>query len=121
MPFVKKAIDNEIDTAMLTKFFVYFYGAEDGATISEVYNDTVKGGSAKTVNINRRNEELGKAWDDFFTEDDQDSDKEEEVEEATAVEMPAEENTEGAKGVPEDTVSQAEDEHEEALPFNQEG
>lgn len=121
VPFVKKAIDNEIDTAMLTKFFAYFYGAEDGATISEVYNDTVKGGSAKTVNINRRNEELEKAWDDFFTEDTQDSDKEEEVEEATAVEMPVEENAEGANDAPEDTVSQAEDENEEALPFDQEG
>lgn len=69
VPFVKKAIDNNVDITMLTKFFAYFYSAEDGATISEVYNNTVKGGSAKTVNINRRNEELEKAWNDFFKED----------------------------------------------------
>lgn len=69
VPFVKKAIDNNVDTTMLTKFFAYFYSAEDGATISEVYNNTVKGGSAKTVNINRRNEELEKAWNDFFKEE----------------------------------------------------
>lgn len=69
VPFVKKAIDNNVDTTMLAKFFAYFYGTEDGATISDVYNNTVKGGSAKTVNINRRNEELEKAWNDFFKED----------------------------------------------------
>lgn len=99
VPFVKKAIDNNVDTTMLTKFFAYFYSAEDGATISEVYNNTVKGGSAKTININRRNEELGKAWDDFFTEDTQDSDKVE-IEKVLAENIVvAEENTEGVDDV----------------------
>lgn len=94
VPIVKKAIDNNIDTTMLAQFFAYFYGAEDGATISGVYNDTVKGGSAKTVNINRRNEELEKAWDDFFTEDTQE--EEEVTEEATEAEATAEANEEDA-------------------------
>ena len=111
VPFVKRAIKNNIDTTLLAKFFAYFYGAESGATISDVYNDTVKGGSAKTVNINRRNEELEKAWDDFFAEDTQDLD--------TAEDVISEESegqlTEGVN-VNDDSSEQNEDD-EDALPF----
>lgn len=108
VPFVKRAIKNDIGTTLLAKFFAYFYGAESGATISDVYNDTVKGGSAKTVNINRRNEELEKAWDDFFAEDTQDLDAAEDV--------TNEESEEAIKGVLDDNASQSED-NEESLPF----
>ncbi len=68
-PFVKKAIDENINTTMLTEFFAYFYGTKDSTTISDIYNNTVNSGSAKAVNISRRNHELEKAWDDFFKED----------------------------------------------------
>lgn len=111
VPFVKRAIKNNIDTTLLAKFFAYFYGAESGATISDVYNDTVKGGSAKTVNINRRNEELEKAWDDFFAEDTQDLDAAEDV---------ISEESEGqlTEGVNvNDDSSEQNDDDEDALPF----
>lgn len=39
------------------------------ASISEVYNETCKGGSAKAINIARRNDELTAAWNEFFAED----------------------------------------------------
>lgn len=70
VPFVKKAIEDGINNNMLTEFFCYFYGNEDGASISETYNDTVKGGSAKAINISRRDDELKAAWDEFFKTDD---------------------------------------------------
>lgn len=111
VPFVKRAIKNNIDTTLLAKFFAYFYGAESGATISDVYNDTVKGGSAKTVNINRRNEELEKAWDDFFAEDTQDLDAAEDV----ISEESEGQLTEGVN-VNDDSSEQNEDD-EDALPF----
>jgi hypothetical protein len=76
VPFVKKALDENISTDMLTKFFINFYDVADGASISSIYNDTVKGGSAKAVNIARRNEELLAAWDEFFKTDEEETETE---------------------------------------------
>lgn len=72
VPFVKKAIDNDISTEMLTDFFASFYGIETEASVSKVYNDACNG-SAKAVNISRRNDELLKAWNEFFKKDEQQS------------------------------------------------
>lgn len=71
VPFVKKSIDENVDIDMLTEFFISFYDTDNGASISAVYNDTVKGGSAKAANIAKRNEELSAAWNEFFKEDEQ--------------------------------------------------
>lgn len=107
VPFVKKAIESNINTNMLTKFFEYFYGTENTATISSVYNDTVKGGSAKTVNINRRNEELNKAWEEFFAEDSQKSEKSDDLVEERMDEEPINDRAEldTADPITEDDIS----------------
>ena len=72
--FVKKALEDGISNEVLTDFFCYFYGNTNDASISAEYNATAKGGSAKAVNINRRNDELQAAWDEFFKEDDEEDD-----------------------------------------------
>lgn len=72
VPFVKKAIEDGMTIEVLTDFFCYFYGNENDASISSEYNATAKGGSAKAVNINRRNDELQATWDEFFKEDNDD-------------------------------------------------
>ncbi len=71
VPFVKKALEEEMAIEVLTDFFCHFYGNANDASISDEYNATAKGGSAKAVNISRRNDELQAAWDEFFKEDDE--------------------------------------------------
>lgn len=94
VPYVKKAIDNGISTDMLVDFFAYFYGNTDNASISDVYNITAKSGSAKAVNIKRRDEELLAAWNEFFkVEEDLDQPETEEFEEDEDIVEEPEENT----------------------------
>ena len=85
VPFVKKALDEEIEDSMLVDFFAHFYGTENEASISEVYNGTVKGGSAKAINIARRNTELLAAWLEFFKVDEE-SEEDENADEEVAEE-----------------------------------
>lgn len=82
-PFAKKAVEDGISNDLLTEFFCNFYGNEMGASVSEVYNDTCKGGSAKAINISRRNDELQAAWDEFFASEEDEEDAYEEAEESS--------------------------------------
>jgi len=49
--------------------------------VSTVYNDACTNGSAKNANIIRRNDELKKAWEEYFKADDSDDAAPESVEE----------------------------------------
>lgn len=69
IPFFKKAVENGIGEDMMADWLVEFFTSEDGASVSENYNNACSG-SAKGISINCRNDELQKSWDEFFKVDD---------------------------------------------------
>ena len=80
MPFIKKSIEENIGHNLLIGFmkeiFCQNIGADgkiDGVyyVVSPEYDAACKSGSAKSANIIRRNDELQKAWDRYFAEDNQ--------------------------------------------------
>lgn len=78
VPFIKKSIDEGVSVDMMAGFmkpiFCRFVG-EDGKVegeyypVSKVYNDACTNGSAKNVNVIRRNEEIEKVWKEYFAVD----------------------------------------------------
>lgn len=79
-PFAKKIADMEIEDG-ITDFawFIHdFYGCETKVTsVDDTYNAACTGGSAKAVNISRRNTALLEAWDKSFAEIEAEDDCEE--------------------------------------------
>ena len=75
MPFMKKAIEEEVSDALMADFLIDAFGNPDGVLVSAEYAEACKGGSAKNVNIKRRNDEIQKAWDRFFAPDVEDGNR----------------------------------------------
>ena len=75
MPFVKKAIEEEVSDTLMADFLIDAFGNPDGVLVSAEYAEACKGGSAKNVNIKRRNDEIQKAWDRFFAPDVEDGNR----------------------------------------------
>lgn len=80
VPFIEYAITDNITDVEMAEFMVRLFG--NGVLVSDEYADACKGGSAKNVNIKRRNDEIEKVWFAFIndnsfveeTEDDEDHD-----------------------------------------------
>ena len=64
VPFFKRAIENEISDDLVADFIQEYYGEQ--IAVSGLYYDASQSGSAKAVNIQKRNEALGAAWEKFF-------------------------------------------------------
>ena len=75
MPFMKKAIEEDVDNMLMADFLIDAFGNPDGVLVSAEYAEACKGGSAKNVNIKRRNDEIQKAWDRFFAPDVEDGNR----------------------------------------------
>ena len=75
MPFMKKAIEEDVDNMLMADFLIDAFGNPDGVLVSADYAEACKGGSAKNVNIKRRNDEIQKAWDRFFAPDVEDGNR----------------------------------------------
>lgn len=75
MPFMKKAIEEEVSDALMADFLIDAFGNPNGVLVSAEYAEACKGGSAKNVNIKRRNDEIQKAWDRFFAPDVEDGNR----------------------------------------------
>ena len=80
MPFIKKSINENVNPDLLVGFMKEIFcknisadGKIDGSyyVVSPEYDAACKSGSAKNANIIRRNDELQKAWDRYFDEDNQ--------------------------------------------------
>lgn len=66
VPFVRIAINRDIETEKMADWVIDFFGDEVQASCSERYNSACVGGSAKNQNIVIRNEELKKSFESFF-------------------------------------------------------
>ena len=70
VPYFKKAIDENISDKLMSDFIIELFGND--VLVSEEYAEACKGGSAKNVNIKRRDSEIEKVWDKFFDADSDD-------------------------------------------------
>ena len=62
-PYVFDSINDGITDRQLAKFMVELFG--NGVLVSDEYAEACKGGSAKSVNIKRRDEEIASKWLEF--------------------------------------------------------
>ena len=66
VPYFMEAIDKDISNEFMMKFIAKLFG--NGILVSEEYAEACKGGSAKNVNIVRRDKEIRKIWEDEMFE-----------------------------------------------------
>lgn len=69
VPYFKKAIEEDIDCDMMADWLVEFFGAADGASVSDLYNEAAGSGSAKSSNIIDRDNALSESFTEFFKTD----------------------------------------------------
>ena len=67
VPWMKKAIVENVSDERMGDFVVSLFSGN--IMVSDEYSAACKSGSAKNANIMRRHEELEKAWDRFFAEE----------------------------------------------------
>lgn len=69
VPFVKRAIQDDIDDWMFAGWLINFFTFNDGASVSADYNEAAGSGSAKAFNIMARNEALAESYAEYFKAD----------------------------------------------------
>lgn len=69
VPFVKRAIQDDIDDWMFAGWLITFFTSNDGASVSADYNEAAGSGSAKAFNIMARNETLAESYAEYFKVD----------------------------------------------------
>ena len=69
VPFVKRAIQNDIDECMFAGWLISFFTSDDGASVSANYNEAAGSGSAKAFNIMARDEALAESYAEYFKAD----------------------------------------------------
>lgn len=69
VPFVKRAIQDDIDDWMFAGWLITFFISNDGASVSADYNEAAGSGSAKAFNIMARNEALAESYAEYFKAD----------------------------------------------------
>lgn len=67
IPFIKQFIDDETGMDRICEIMVALFGGD--VIVSDTYAESCKGGSAKSVNIRRRHEEIEKAIDEIVYKD----------------------------------------------------
>lgn len=106
IPYFQKAVQDGISEDMMADWLVDFFTSDEGATVSEDYNEAAGSGSAKSINIVTRHEALEESYEEFFKVDAADKaeetesvlgdDTDENADEAT--EFDEETDTEGSEG-----------------------
>lgn len=114
IPYFKKAVENGISEDMMAAWLIEFFTSEDGASVSDEYNEACGSGSAKAVNIQTRNVTLEESYIEFFKVDNEDivSDVNEETNDEYN-EDSSEENDEKATSFTDDLLADMEHSDEE--------
>lgn len=73
IPYFKKAVENGIAEDMMAAWLIDFFTSEDGASVSDEYNEACGSGSAKAANIQARNAALEESYAEFFKVDDEEN------------------------------------------------
>lgn len=69
VPYFKKAVEDGIDSEMMADWLVEFFGTDNGASASALYNEAAGSGSAKSSNIIDRDDALSESFTEFFKAD----------------------------------------------------
>lgn len=69
IPYFKKAVEDGIAPEMMSDWLVEFFGVDEGASVSALYNNAAGSGSAKSGNIIDRDNALSKSFVEFFKAD----------------------------------------------------
>lgn len=71
IPYFKKAVEDGIVSEMMADWLVEFFGVDNGASVSNLYNEAAGSGSAKSGNIIDRDDALSESFTEFFKADDE--------------------------------------------------
>ena len=66
MPFIKSAINNNINEAMFGEFLINFFKTENDTDVYADYMEACSGGVARNASVVARHEALGKSYKEFF-------------------------------------------------------
>lgn len=66
VPVINESIEKEYSEDDLVDWLISFFSSTDGATISDSYNKTCGGGSAKKESVRTRLTEIQKSFEEFF-------------------------------------------------------
>ena len=66
IPYVKDAMENNINEAMFGEFLINFFKTENDSDVYTQYMEACSGGVARNGSIVARHESLGKSYEEFF-------------------------------------------------------
>ena len=69
IPYVNKAMENNINEAMVAEWLINFFKTENDSDVYAKYNEACSGGVARTASIMARHEALGESYEEFFKEE----------------------------------------------------
>ena len=77
VPFFKKAVEQDIDNNTMADWLMEFFDTENGTSNSEEYNKCSGSGVARKDNVMGRHEALEESFNEFFSEDDDETEDDE--------------------------------------------
>lgn len=66
MPYLKKALDNEISESMFAEWLINFFKTENNSDVYSRYMEACSNGVARNMSIMARNEALGESYEEYF-------------------------------------------------------
>lgn len=69
IPYVDKAMENNINEAMMAEWLINFFKTENDSDVYAKYNEACTGGVARVASIMARHEALGESYEEFFKEE----------------------------------------------------
>lgn len=66
VPWVWKSIQMGLSDKQFAEWFAVFFSGGKSTTISSLYNSCTRGGTAKKESVKKRNDELGKHFNEYF-------------------------------------------------------
>ena len=69
IPYIKEAMDNDINEAMFAEWLINFFKTENNTDVYAKYMDACSGGVAKSANVMARHEALEESYKEFFKEE----------------------------------------------------
>lgn len=80
IPYIKKAMENDINEAMFAEFLINFFKTENDTDEYKEYMDACASGVARNASITARDNALGKSYAEFFKAEEKEVENEEENE-----------------------------------------
>ena len=76
IPYIKKAVENEISESMMSEWLISFFKTENDSNAYARYIEACTGGVARNASIVARNNALNESYNEYFKEEDTEIEKE---------------------------------------------